>query len=461
LIRLLRQAVVAELAVTGRVSVDSTFWHSFDEFDWRRILDWMDASGLALYFWHKVKAAKMVEALPLNVQARLARSYEKNCLRVESIRKESETLNSLFDDAGVQFAVLKGLALVPEYCPDPKFRTQYDHDYLIRFQALARAEASLQRAGYSPKVSRDGYHIAYFRPAPEFTSSKKLVGLYSARLQRPVELHTRLWDQEEERIDIPFPDDFMSRCRKHSGLGLEYLTLCDVDSLVFQVLHAFRHILRNWCRLSVFLEISHFLQQRVSDSDFWARYRDRAANLCWVPEASTSVFSLAQKLFGGSFPSKLKTHIDPKFSATIDKWVDLYGLPGAIANFQNNKNSLFLHREFVTNHLKWAEIRRRRLFPFRLPHQLPNVLFHNGASGSKRRLTQYLHGLRRLKFHVFSAIAYACEYPRWQLLRKVRIPGQPKGDRNVQMTLDPGTNDSGLSPHPVVTQLRKTSAFRD
>lgn len=461
MIRLLRQAVVAELAVTGRTSAGATFWHSIDESDWRRVLDWMDVSGLALYFWHKVRTVEMVEALPLDVRARLARSYEMNCLRVEFIRKETETLNSLFDDAGVQFAVLKGLALVPEYCPGPNLRTQYDHDYLIHFQALARAEANLQRAGYKPKVSRDGYHIAYIRPTPEFVSSRKPVGLYSARLQRPVEVHTRLWDREEERIDIQLPDDFMNRCRKHSGLGLEYLTLCDVDSLVFQVLHAFRHILRNWCRLSVFLEISHFLQQRELDSDFWARYQCRTANLRWLPEASTVVFSLAQKLFGGPFPAELKTLVDPKFSATIDKWVELYGLPGAVANFRNNKNSLFLHREFVTDHLKWAEIRRRRLFPLRLPHHLPNVLFHDGASSSKRRLTQYLHGLRRLKFHVFSAIAYACEYPRWQLLRRVRIPVQPKEDWNGQMTLDPGTNDSESSPEPGVTQLCKISAVRD
>jgi Uncharacterised nucleotidyltransferase len=458
---LLCQAVVAELAPTEKASFGFCSWHSFDESDWSRVLDWLDVSGLALYFWHKVKTINAVETLPLYVQARLARSYEKNCLRVESIRKESATLNSLFDDAGVQFAVLKGLALVPEYCPDPTLRTQYDHDYLIHLHALGRAEAVLQRAGYRPKVSRKSYHIAYFRQVPEFASFAKPVGLYSSRLQRPVELHIRLWEQKEERIDIPLPDDFMNRSCRHSGLGLEYPALCDVDGLIVQVLHAFRHILRNWCRLSVFLEISYFLQQRALDFDFWRRYQERVANLCWVPEASTVVFSLAQKLFGGPFPAKLRAQVDPKFSAMVDMWIELYGLPGALANFRNNKNSLFLHREFVKDQSMWAEIRRRRLFPFRRPHQLPNVLFNHGPSGSKSRLTQHLHGLRRLKFHVFSVIGYAWEYPRWQFLRKVRTSNQPNADWSVQIEVDQGNRDSELSLEPVVTQLSKTSAVRD
>jgi Uncharacterised nucleotidyltransferase len=459
--RLLRQAVVAELAATRRASFGFSFWHSFDESDWRSAIDWMDVSGLALYFWHKVKTVSAAEALPPYVRARLAGSYEKNRLRVESIRKEFATLNSLFDDAGVQFAVLKGLALAPDYCPDPFLRTQYDHDYLIHFHALPRAEAVLQRAGYRPKVSREGYHIAYFRPAPGFASSRKPVGLYSARLQRPVELHIRLWEQKEERIDIPLPDDFMSRRREHSGLDLVYPTLCDVDGLVFQALHAFRHILRNWCRLSVFLEISYFLQQRAKDFDFWERYEERVANLCWVPETSTVVFTLAQNLFGSSFPAELKAHVDPELSATLDKWVEHYGLPGALANFRNNKNSLFLHREFVKDRDSWAEIRRRRLFPFRWPHQLPYVLSNHGPSGSKRRLTQYLHGLRRLKFHVFSAIAYAWEYPRWQFLRKAHTHDQPKADWRLQKKVNQQNRVSELSLEPVVTQFSKTSALRD
>lgn len=457
--RLLRQAVIAELALAGRPSFGFGFWHSFDESDWSRALDWLDESGLALYFWHKVTNTDTLQVLPSHVQVRLARSYAQNCSRVESIRKESSALRSLFDNAGVQYAVLKGLALVPDYCPDATLRTQYDHDYLVRPDALPRAEAALQQAGYRPKVSREGYHIAYLRPVPEDDPPTGPVGLYSARLQRPVELHIRLWEDLEEKIDIPLGDDFMYRLRNRFGLGLEYRALCDEDGLIFQVLHAFRHILRNWCRLSAFFEISHFLSQRAVDSAFWRHYNDRIANVRWVPEISTVVFNLSQNLFGSFVPSGFSPRVDPQFAAMAGKWIELYGLPGALANFRGNKNSLFLHREFVKDRSKWGEIRRRRLFPLRRPHQLPNVLFTSGPSSLKRRLTQHLHSIRRLKFHVLSAMRYAWEYPRWQFHRRVRTPDGPITDSSAKF--EQRDTDSELRLESVVTQLGKASVFRD
>lgn len=450
----LRQAVLAELAPAGRAQFGFAFWHSFDPSDWGRALEWLDVSGLALYFRHKVINAGGLQVLPLYVQTRLARSYEQNCRRVESIRQESAALHNLFDDAGVQFALLKGLSMVPDYCPDPTLRTQYDYDYLIRPDALSRTEAALQAAGYRPKVSREGYHIAYFRPMPEGGPPTGPLGPYSARLQRPVELHIRLWENTEEKIEIPLGDDFMDRLHNRVGLGLEYPTLCDEDGLIFQVLHAFRHILRNWCRLSVFLEVSHFLNQRAADSVFWRQYQNRVSNLRWAPEISTLVFNLTRLLFGGSIPAGFNPRVDPSFSAVVGAWTDLYGLPGALANFRGNKNSLFLHREFVTDRSRWAEVRRRRLFPFRRPHHLPDVLFNHGPSGRRGRLAQHLHGLRRLKFHALSAVRYACEYPRWQFHRMLRAPAGSTAGSGARV--EEGNRDSGPSLEPVVTQLSKT-----
>ena len=449
----LRRAIIAELAPAGRALLGFNFWHSFDPSDWRRTLEWLDMSGLALYFRHKVVNTDRIRVLPLYVQTRLAHSYEQNCWRVESVRKECSALHRLFGDAGIQFALLKGLAMVPDYCPDATLRTQYDHDYLIRPDALARAEAALQTAGYRPKMSPEGYHITYIRPLPQSDSPTGPAGIYSARLQRPVELHIRLWENAEERIEIPLRDDFMDRLRNRVGLGLEYRALCEEDGLMFQVLHAFRHILRNWCRLSVFLEISHFLNQRAGDSGFWRQYQDRLADLRWMPEVSTLVFNLTQSLFGTFIPPEFNPQVDRRFSAIAGKWIELYGVPGALANFRGNKNSLFLHRELVTDRSAWAEIRRRRLFPLRRPHRLPDVLFNRGQNVSMRSLAQHLHSMGRLKFHTLSAIRYAWEYPRWQFHRKLRTSGGPKAVSGA--SVEKGNRDSEPSLKPVVTQLSK------
>ncbi len=462
MIHLLRQAVVVELATAERPSFGSSFWHSFDASDWNRAMDWLDTSGLALYFWHKMKTVYAAAALPVCAQTRLAMSYEENRLRVESIRKESATLNRLFEEAGVPYAVLKGLALVPDYFPDPTLRTQYDHDYLIHPNALARAETVLQTAGYKPKVSRCDYDIAYVRPESEDVPSEKPVGLYSARLERPVELHVHLWDPAEEKIAIQLPEDFLDRACPHSWEGFEFPALSDEDRLIFQVLHAFRHVLHNWCRLSIFLEISHFLQKRALDSDFWARFRDRAMGIRLMPETSTVVFRLSQKLFGVSAPAEFVIQVSPKFSAIVDLWIDRYGLSGALGNFQNNKCSLFIHREFVDDRSAWADVWRRRLFPLRRPHRLPKVLSNHRPNGLKRKCAHYLHSLQRLKFHTCSAADYAWEYPRWRLLRAVCTHDRPgAAGQGGEAKTNQRTRDSHLSAEPVVTQLSKTPAFRN
>lgn len=457
----LRHAVMAEFKAMNRRSFDLTFWNSFNETAWGHTLEWLDLSGLALYFWHKVKGCNSVESLPAFVRMRLARCYEENCLRVESIREEAAFLNKLFDAANVQHAVLKGFALVPDYCPHPALRTQYDLDYLVPPEKLAQAEAVLQRSGYIPKISGEDYHITYVRPNSRVLRSEKHVGLYSAGLERPVELHIALWDPAEERIAIPLPGDFLRRSRKRAWQEFEYWSLGDEDALIFQSLHAFRHILNNWCRLSTFLEVSYFLQSRAEDTDFWARFCDRITNLRWVSEASALVFRIAQSLFGGFIPTDLNLQVDPNFSTVLDLWIERYGLPGALANFQDSKNSLFLHREFVVGRSVWTEVWRRRLFPLRRPHHMPKVMTNRQTRRLGKKWAHVLHGLQRFQFHAVAAARYAWEYPRWRLLRRTSTLDRPKARRSAEKTVSLTDCHPGRSPKSVATKFSDISIRRD
>ncbi len=459
--RSLRQAVIAELAATNGHPFDFNFWHTFNDAEWNHALNWLDLSGLVLYFWQKMKHVNAEKHLPAHVQLRLARCYEENCRRVESIRQESAALNKLFDGAGVQYAVLKGLALVPDYCPDPALRAQYDHDYLIQPDNLARAEAVLKRSGYIPKVTGEDYHNAYVRPVSEAIDSRQPGGLYSAGLERPVELHIALWDPAGEGFSIPLPKDFLARLQKHAWQGIECRALGDEDTLIFQVLHAFRHILRNWCRLSTFLEISHFSRRRALDTDFWLRFRGRISNLRWVPEVSAVVFRLAQTLFGGVIPIDLSQQVDTRFTLVLDLWIKRYGLAGALANFRDSKNSLFLHREFVVDRSAWTKVRRRRLFPLRRPHHLPKVLTNQQARRLGKKWAQCIHGLQRFRFHAFSAAWYAWEYPRWRVLRRIRTLDALKAGRSAPEAVDTADRNSGWFPKSVAAKLNDTWAFKD
>ena len=196
--RSLRQAIMRELSTTDDRPGDFTFWNSFSRSQWNQTLAWLDLSGLALYFWQRMKTRNAAGNLPPDIQLRLAKSYEENCARVAAIDKEFRALNALFEHAGVEHAVLKGFAQVPDYCPHPALRTQYDHDYLVRPDSLGRVEEILRSAGYLRKIAREDHPIVYSPPTFEADSRGDSPGLYSAALKRSIEVHFRLWDPAEE-----------------------------------------------------------------------------------------------------------------------------------------------------------------------------------------------------------------------------------------------------------------------
>src|SRR5678816_1660593 len=134
--------------------------------------------------------------------------------------------------------------------------------------------------------------------------------------------HRKLWEGDEERIHIRLYDDFLDRSHRRFWEGIPFIALCDEDCLLFQILHAFKHILRNWCRLSIFLEISWFLSRRAADSAFWHRFAGRIQNVRWAPEATLLVFMLAERLFGGTIPAPLRDPLRSPLAPALQLWIE-------------------------------------------------------------------------------------------------------------------------------------------
>jgi hypothetical protein len=256
---------------------------------------------------------------------------------------------------------------------------------------------------------------------PEVRFSRPFEGLYSPQLARSVELHFELWEADEDAIRIDLPGDFLDRSVWRNGDGFAYAALSGEDCLLFQVLHAFKHILRNWCRLAVFLEIARFMSLRSADAPFWDGYCSRIEPIRWAPEASWVVCGMAKRLFGTGLPPAIEDRLRTRLTPALDLWMDTYGRRSAMANFNRDKCSLFLHREFVDNASAWTRIRRRRLFPVQRPHRPPAIVFQRGFSRPGRLWMETFHALRRAKFHALAGLRYACEYPRWSLLRRARL----------------------------------------
>jgi hypothetical protein len=420
--RKLQRAILQQLRVTNDKSYPPLLRASFSKREWEQALAWLDLSGLAIYFLQRIEASGASFTLPDHVRAGLERRNADNRLRAAGIQQEFTVLIESLEQARVNYAVLKGVSLLPDYCPEFELRTQYDHDVLVDAASLASACSALEGRGYLRRNPHGEESVVVYQPSqPEIRFSRNSEALYSARLGRSVEVHRTLWEETEDRIRVNLSDDFLERRQVRRWRDLRFMALCDEDCLLFQVLHAFKHILRNWCRLSIFLEIGHFLHRRASDSEFWQRFGRRIENVRWAREATLIVFTLAEQVFGAAVPLPVLDSLKTPLSPALNLWTERYGRRAALSNFNSDKCSLFLHREFVDSPSEWAIIRRRRLFPLRRPHRPPAVVFQRGFSTIGRVWMEKAHAFGRFRFHGMAALRYLMEYPRWAVLRRLRL----------------------------------------
>ena len=181
------------------------------------------------------------------------------------------------------------------------------------------------------------------------------------------------------------------------------------------MLHTFRHILNNWCRLSLFHEIASFLEQRSRDEKFWLVFRRLVQDDERLCQCAGIAFLLAAQLFGARIPPIVRPLSTDALTPAMAFWVERYGVRSAIQNFSENKFSLFLHRLFISSRACWTEVRRRRLLLFRSPHVTVNLEGTRGWHRWSALCKQAAHSGRRLCFHITAGLRYAMEVPFWSI----------------------------------------------
>ena len=424
--RPLAQCIVEALCVSGSSEDCLARLGSFGLGDWQRTLPWLDDSGLALYLLERISHSEFHNAFPVRIEARLRRNLASNQQRVAEMKREFASLNLGLEAAGVEYAVLKGFALAPDYCPDAALRTQYDYDYLVHPKSVKIAQQTLRAAGYSQKIKSPG-----FQPAGESLFANQPLSLplpdhdfYSVNIPRAVELHVSLWQTERDMIGLEAPEDALDRKRTGSWDSLRFPVLAEDDGLIFQSLHAFQHLLSYWCRPSWFLEIAHFMAKRRSDEAFWEQFRSRVNNRRCLPEIVALVFSMAETLFGAPVPAQVRTWLAANLPSALSLWVRRYGRKCALAGFPGSKLTLFVHREFIHDPAIWKKVQRGRLLPFHRPAHVtepgnPSLTSHWKASWDQWRFV-----LRRFQFHLGALLSYGWELPRWKRILSSLHPSQ-------------------------------------
>lgn len=415
----LASEIVNCLPVSGSPRADISL--PFSAHPWEHTLEWLDHSGIALLWWNRVKESGEEKRIPAEIGERVEKNLTDHRIRVAAMAEEFDSINQVLGKAGVRYAAMKGLTLIPDYCSDIFLRTTYDYDYLLPQESMTDAEEALRAAGYIRKEDPEDHPVVYFHKTRIPRSPLNRDDLYSAGFPRTVELHYLFWDPTQVGISLELPRDIVARRvlrrldipANPPGRPIEFYGLAEEDDLTLQLLHAFKHILHNWCRLCSLLDIAYFLQHRASDAAFWDRFLvriDQSTPLC---EIAGVVFLLAAGVFGGSIPEPVAARIIQSLRSPLVLWVNRYGLESALDNFSSNKFNLFLHREFIRDDAAWNKIRRNHLFPIHRPNKAVHGAGMTLASRQLAKWKQAVYVAGRLKHHLAAGAQYSVESLFW------------------------------------------------
>lgn len=432
--RQLSQSIVGCLQVSDPAEPSLAALRTFSRRDWVRTLDWLHLSGLALLFWKRLKDLGAQDAVPAKVGECLARNEAANSLRVVEMAREFDSINRLLEGDRIPYAVLKGFALIPEYFPDAALRIATDYDYLVSQDSLERAERTLQAAGYTRWEGNEAHSVAFYPSGRPARLAASLEEMYSSELPREVELHWKVWDEEETGIRLVIPEDFVARRILRGWQGLRFLALSDEDALTFHILHTLRHILQGWCRLASLFEIAYFLNQRNSNAAFWESFRARIGTCVRLRQAAAVILSLATGVFRVELPAALGSWPAEALTPAMKLWLERYGRGLALNNFSGNKFGLFLYRELVDDPAAWRAVQGRQVLLLKRPSSVAQAAQPTWPSRLEAGSKQLMYVLRLACFHLPASLRYGVELRRWnRMLRRLpqtlnaTIPGTGRG----------------------------------
>jgi Uncharacterised nucleotidyltransferase len=426
--RKLPQAVVRYLSFAVE-HANAYELRGFKTRDWQNAYMWLDNAGLTLYLLRRLQDLDATGILPPPVLSRFQRNHSNNRLRVEEVREETAKINRALECEGVKYAVVKGVSLVPQYCPDASLRAQCDLDYLVDRNSLAAARQSLHTCGYEARAITE-VQFNFGKPLQRVPS--RFDDPYNRLTDPMVELHISMWDQKTHRVPLNELEFSPKITTMHQWNGLCFPALPDVDAFLLQMLHVFQHLLACWVKPSWLLEIGHFLKVRQADVPFWKRVVIRLQSAPQAAEFSAITLALAEKVFAAPIPPTLEV-LRQSLRPTAKLWLETYCRTWVLGDrplhessmFPDSKVSLFLHREYLPDiHIR-SKVMKRYLLPLNKPSRIAVAVKNKPSSIVKAKWLQWVFVGHRLSFHVRSGLRYLWESRRWQRLSH-RIVEGPK-----------------------------------
>jgi putative nucleotidyltransferase-like protein len=424
--RKLAAAIIGCLRLSG-ASYDFGQMARFSPLDWERTTGWLDHAGLTLYLLERLRDCGASEVIPPQVLARFEQNLADNKCRVDHLLYETGCINEKFDQAGVQYVVIKGFSLWPEFCSNPYLRTQCDLDYMIARQSLRSAQDALLELGYEGRRRSATQEFTFERPLQRVPS--QFDSPYKLQTTPMVELHLGIWEDITHHIPLEEPAFVLSSHQSKEWGGLRFPVLGEEDALVLQLLHAFQHIVFYWVKLSWLLEIGRFMQKRSRDSSFWKQVSQRLEGAPLLAEFSTIALELSARMFSAPMPEVAedwRQFVRP--SARL--WLDSYGHSWALGErpphkskvFPDSKLSMLLSGEYIPDRRVRRDFLRHGLVPWNISGKQHSTVFAQVKKRPWNRVqalwVDSAFTIQRLSFHAGAGLRYLWELPRWRNLTR-------------------------------------------
>ena len=371
--------------------------------EWRRLLNWLDVSGLALYFLDRLVQLGLRDMLPETAVDRLQQNLDSNAKRTRGMVEESVAIQRRFQNAGLSYAVVKGLSLSPESVPRPELRHQFDLDYLVSEKSAPEARSILERRGYRLR--------AFSRKTWEFkineTPYVSVKDFYKDLPYRTVELHLE--------ADTPGHDSRLDRATTRDMFGIGMPMLSPVDIFRGQAMHIFKDVCCGTSRTAHLLEFYRHVLSRRDDDAFWRELRCRAEGDRSTCFGIGMVTYLVASILGDFAPKALTAWTVEVLPPSVCLWVHRYGRHTVLGNHPGTKFFLLLQKELESAGIPRRSWVKKSLWPSRLP---PIVIRGSSGEPFSTRIARYRVQLRfvfeRLRFHIVEGIRYTLESRRWR-----------------------------------------------
>jgi hypothetical protein len=378
--------------------------------EWHRLLDWLDFSGLALYFFDRMKELAAGHRLPPAVFARLKRSLRDNTERMRALIAESNAIQIEFQRSGLSYVVLKGFSLWPHSVAKLELRRQSDQDYLVAEKDADKAKRKLEAKGYHlHAISGQTWEFKTFDPPAESPGN-----LYKAHAHRSVELHLEVSGDGAQSL--------LERREMREFHGIQMPVLPAADLFLWQGLHVFKHLCYDHARTSHLLEFRWHVMARRDDAGFWRQLEAKAGDSPRIYLGLGVVTRLIEQAMGRFAPEELRRWTVDQLPEGVRLWVDTYGQGRVLADYPGTKFHLLLQQELAMAGVDATRSLWEQLLPLRLPPPSRVGAEREPLLARMNRMRSKLRFLfLRLRFHVVEGLRYALEARRWRSLNNGRM----------------------------------------